>query len=61
MEIGSWYYVMYHLRYDTEYLERVKCIKITPKSYKFEDENGTMHLVKQDSIGEVRKLPIQGM
>jgi hypothetical protein len=54
MEIGTFYNVVY-LRgsYDIEYLNNVKCIKITPKSYRVQRDDGVTFLVPQDGILEL--------
>ena len=42
MEIRKIYNLVYTLKYDIEYENDVKCIKITPKSYRIERPNGKL-------------------
>ena len=57
MEIGKIYDVIYMLGlYEIEYAKGVKCIKITPKSYRVENSNGTTFLIRQDSIMELKEV-----
>lgn len=56
MEIGKIYDVVFRPgRYDIEYENGVKCIKITPKSYRVERSDGTTFLIGQDSIMELKE------
>lgn len=58
MDIGKKYNVVYTTgRYEIEYLNDVKCIKITPKSYRVKLRDGSTKLVRQDSIFELKLLP----
>ncbi len=57
MEIGKIYDVVFMQgRYEIEYENGVKCIKITPKSYRVERSNGTTFLIGQDSIMELKEV-----
>ena len=57
MEIGKIYDVVFTQgRYEIEYENGVKCIKITPKSYRVERSNGTTFLIGQDSIMELKEV-----
>ena len=57
MEIGKIYDVVFMSgRYEIEYENGVKCIKITPKSYRVERSNGTTFLIGQDSIMELKEV-----
>ena len=57
MEIGKIYDVVFMRgRYEIEYENGVKCIKITPKSYRVETSNGTTFLIGQDSILELKEV-----
>ena len=58
MEIGKNYNVVYGLKYDIEYENDVKCIKITPLSYQIERQNGKTGLIKKDSIMELKEVTI---
>ncbi len=58
MYIGKFYDVVYMPgKYDIEYESGVKCIKITPKSYRVERADGTTFLIGQDSIMELKNVP----
>ena len=57
MEIGKIHDVVFMQgRYEIEYENGVKCIKITPKSYRVERSNGTTFLIGQDSIMELKEV-----
>ena len=56
MEIGKYYNIVYGLKYDIEYENEVKCIKITPKCYRIERQNGTTRLIEKDSIIEIKEI-----
>lgn len=43
-------------RYEIEYENCVKCIKITPKSYRVERPDGTTRLVPQDLIMSLEEI-----
>lgn len=58
MEVGNFYYVAFSAgKYEIEYENRVKCIKVTPKSYRVEREDGSTRLIGHDSIIELKELP----
>ncbi len=51
MVIGKTYNVVFSTgRYEIEYENCVKCIKMTPKSYRVERTDGSTRLVGHDSI-----------
>jgi hypothetical protein len=55
MELGITYDVAFMSgSYDIEYENNVKCIKITPKSYRVERADGTTRLVGKDGIFELK-------
>lgn len=57
MEVGETYDVVFSTgRYEIEYENSVKCIKVTPKSYRVERANESTRLVGHDSILELKKL-----
>jgi len=56
MKIGKFYNVVFGLKYDIEYENNVKCIKITPKCYRIERTDGTTRLIEQDSIIELKEV-----
>ena len=57
VEIGETYNVAFSTgRYEIEYENNVKCIKMTPKSYRVEREDGSTRLIGQDSILELEKV-----
>lgn len=57
MEIGTIYDVVYSRGdYEIEYENGVKCIKLTPKSYRLERPDGSTFLIRQDSIMELKKV-----
>ena len=56
MEIGKMYNIAYCLKYDINYETNVKCIKITKKSYKIERPDGTIKLIDQESIIELKEV-----
>ena len=59
MEIGKTYNVAFSAgSYEIEYENNVRCIKKTPKSYRVERPNGTTRLVGQDSIFELKEVPV---
>lgn len=62
MEVGNYYDVAFSTgRYEIEYENRVKCVKVTPKSYRIERPDGSTRLVGHDSILELKRVsPITG-
>ena len=57
MEVGKIYDVVFSTgKYEIEYENSVKCIKVTPKSYRVERDDGTTRLVGQDSIIELKEI-----
>lgn len=55
MEIGKFYDVAFTAgSYDIKYENNVKCIKITPKSYRIERADGTTRLVGKEGIFELK-------
>jgi hypothetical protein len=57
MKIGQTYNVVFLTgKYDIGYENGVKCVKITPKSYRAERPDGTTRLVGQDSIVELKRV-----
>lgn len=57
MEIGKIYDVVFSVgAYEIEYENGVKCIKITPKSYRVERPNGTTRLIGQDCIMSIKEI-----
>lgn len=57
MQVGQIYDVAFSTgRYEIEYESRVKCIKITPQSYRVERADGTTRLIKQDGILELKEI-----
>ncbi len=57
MEIGKKYDVVFSTgSYEIEYENNVRCIKKTPKSYRFERADGTYRLIGQDSIIELKEV-----
>ncbi len=59
MKIGKTYNVVFTTgRYEVEYENNVKCIKVTPKHYRVERGDGSTRLVGQDSIFELEKVTL---
>lgn len=57
MEIGKTYDVVFSTGiYDIEYENGVKCVKITPKSYRVKREDGTTRLIPKDLIHELKEV-----
>ena len=57
MKIGKIYDVAFTTgRYEIEYERGVKCIKITPQSYRVEREDGTTRLIGLDCIMELKDV-----
>jgi hypothetical protein len=57
MKIGKMYDVVFSTgKYEIEYEDNVKCIKITPKSYRVERQNGTTRLIRQDFIMKLKEV-----
>ena len=57
MEIGKCYDVVFSTgRYEIEYENSVRCIKITPKSYRVERVDGTTRLIGQGSIMKLKEV-----
>jgi len=56
MDIGKFYNVVYALTYDIYYENGVKCIKITPKSYRAERTDGTTFLIPQNAIMDLKQV-----
>jgi hypothetical protein len=57
VKIGRIYNVVFSTgKYEIEYENNVKCIKITPKSYRVERQNGTRRLIRQDFIKELKEV-----
>lgn len=57
MTIGKIYDVAFTTgRYEIEYEHGVKCIKITPKSYRVERADGTTRLIGKDCIMELKEV-----
>ncbi|QOP45441.1 hypothetical protein FM071_03765 [Sulfurimonas paralvinellae] len=57
MDVGKFYNVVYTRgKYEIEYENNVKCIKITPKSYRIERIDGSTFLIRQDSILKLKEI-----
>lgn len=57
MKLGKTYTVAFSTgMYEIDYEKEVKCIKITPKSYRVERPDGTTRLIGQDSILEIEEV-----
>lgn len=57
MKKGSIYDVDFMTgRYEFGYERSVKCIKITPKSYRVERKDGTTRLIKQDLVVKLKEI-----
>jgi hypothetical protein len=57
MEIGQIYDVVFTAgRYEIEYEHGVTCISKTAQSYRVKRADGTMRLIKQDSIMELKEV-----
>lgn len=57
MKKGNTYDVVFATgKYEVEYENSVKCIKVTPKSYRVERKDGTTRLIKQDLIMELKEI-----
>ncbi len=57
MEVGKTYDVAFSTgRYEIEYENSVKCIKVTPKFYRVERADGATRLIGHDSILGLRIL-----
>ena len=57
MEVGKTYNICFSTgKYDFDYETNVKCIKITPKSYRVERPDGITRLIRHDSIGELKEV-----
>jgi hypothetical protein len=57
MEIGKTYDVVFAAgRYEIEYVNSVRCIKRTPKSYRVKKVDGTTRLIGQESILELKEV-----
>ncbi len=57
MKLGKTYNVAFSTgMYEIVYEKEVKCIKITPKSYRVERPDGTTRLIGQDSILELEEV-----
>ena len=58
MIVGKIYNVVFSLKYDIEYENSVKCIKITPKSYRIERPYISTRLIEKESIMELKEAGI---
>jgi len=57
MEKGKIYDVAFSTgKYEIEYVDNVKCIKITPKSYRVERPDETTRLIKKGYILELKDI-----
>jgi hypothetical protein len=57
METGKVYDVAFATgKYEIEYETNVKCIKLTPQSYRVERKDGSTRLIKQDLIFELKEV-----
>lgn len=57
MEAGKIYDVAFSRGfYEIDYERGVKCIKITPKSYRVEKKDGTTRLIGKDSIFDLKEV-----
>lgn len=55
MKIGTTYQVAWKTETRTNWLNRVKCIKEMPKSYRVESETGNISLIMKNKILSVRE------
>lgn len=59
MELGQTYDIVFATgRYEIEYESRVKCIKITSKSFRVERPDGTTRLIRQDLIMSLKEVHV---
>lgn len=57
MKLGKTYDAVFATgRYEVEYETCIKCIKITPQSYRVERKDGSTRLIKQDLIVELKEV-----